>query len=327
MICVDWRTCAHSEVAPLLAAETHAWRRDLDWDVTEAWRVVEPARRAGQLPGFVVRDDHGRPLGWTAFLLHHTSLQVLAFSAPDASASDVLVRAILASPEAAQAASVIFCVRAAAASLRQTLSAHAFQVDPYRYLSRDLSTVGAVSDLAVQGGARPDGLRGWADDGHAFADLCARAYAGSREIRAFAPSGSAAEWHDYVESLLGGPGCGWFCPELSFVVPGNRRGALTAAVFVTDLGISTAHVAQIVVEPASRGQGLAQRLMGAAATAAAARGYARMTLLVSASNQPASAAYARLGFEERAGFVVATRPQPSLSTSDALCTGGESTRR
>ena len=117
MTCVDWRTCAHQEVAPLLAAETQAWCRDLDWDVTEAWRVVEPARRAGQLPGFIVRDDCGRPIGWTAFLLHRTSLQVLAFAAPDAMASETLVDAILASPEAWQAESIIFCVRAAASSL------------------------------------------------------------------------------------------------------------------------------------------------------------------------------------------------------------------
>jgi ribosomal protein S18 acetylase RimI-like enzyme len=327
MICVDWRTCAHQEVAPLLAAETQAWRRDLDWDVTEAWRVVEPARRAGQLPGFVARDDRGHSRGWTAFLLHRTSLQVLAFAAPDATASEALMDAILASREAAQAESVIFCVRAAASHLRQALLTRGFRVDPYRYLSLDLRSL-TDPDLTVDVSNRiPAGLRVWGDDGDGFADLCARAYAGSKEIRAFAPSGSIGEWHDYVESLLRGPGCGWFRPELSYVVPGARDASLGGAVFVTDLGLSTAHVAQIVVDPAYRGRGTAQGLMRAAARAAAGRGYLRMTLLVSAANQPAEAAYARLGFQERAGFVVATRAQPSLSTSEAFATGGESTRR
>ncbi|MEO8481937.1 MAG: GNAT family N-acetyltransferase [Acidobacteriota bacterium] len=326
MICVDWRMCAPHEVAPLLAAETQAWRRDLHWDVTEAWRVVEPARRAGQLPGFVARDERG-PRGWTAFLLHGASLQVLAFAASDALASEALVDAILTSPEAAQAESVIFCVRAGASPLSQTLATRGFQLDPYRYLSLDLTAL-SHNPLPTTDSVRDasKGVRAWADDRDAFADLCARAYAGSTEVRAFAPSGSPDEWHDYVESLLGGPGCGWFRPEFSFVLPGARGRALAGAVFVTDLGLSTAHVAQVVVDPALRGRGVAQRLMHAAACAAATSRFLRMTLLVSAVNRPAAAVYARMGFRDRAEFVVATRSQPSLSTRDALATGGESTR-
>ncbi len=327
MTCVDWRTCAHQEVAPLLAAETQAWRRDLDWDVTEAWRVVEPARRAGQLPGFVVRDSLGRSMAWTAFLLHRTSLQVLAFAAPDHATSEMLVDAILTSPEASQADSIIVCVRAAA-HLRETLAARAFSVDPYRYLSLALDTPAWRDARSVErSGDRRDAIRPWRDDRSAFASLCARAYADAKEIRAFASSGSAEEWQDYVGSLLGGPGCGWFQPDLSHVISARHGDALIAAIFVTDLGLSTAHVAQIVVDPASRGRGVAQDLIRSAAHAAATRGYARMTLLVSAANRPAEAVYARVGFQERAGFIVATRSQPSLSTSDALAMGGESTRR
>jgi hypothetical protein len=37
--------------------------------------------------------------------------------------------------------------------------------------------------------------------------------------------------------------------------------------------------------------------------------------------------YERLGFVDRAAFVVAVRRQPILSTRVALATGGESTRR
>jgi GNAT superfamily N-acetyltransferase len=322
MTIVDWRTCAHHEVAPLLAAETSAWRRDLDWDVTEAWRVVEPARRAGQLPGFVLRDGRGRAIGWTAFLLHRTSLQVLAFAAPDAQAAETLVDAILASSEAASAESVIFCVRAAASPLRPVLEPRGFQVDPYRYLSLDLHALFHATPPANPRTATPHATRVWGDDAAAFERLCARAYAGSQEIRAFAPSGSADEWRDYVGSLLSGPGCGWFRPALSYVVPDRRAGVLLGAVFVTDLGLATAHVAQIVVDPAHRGAGMATRLLHASARAAYEHGYARMTLLVSAANRPAEHAYARMGFQERSAFAVATRAQPAVSASDALAIGG-----
>jgi ribosomal protein S18 acetylase RimI-like enzyme len=146
-------------------------------------------------------------------------------------------------------------------------------------------------------------------------------------VRAFAPSGSAEEWRDYVQSLMTGPGCGWFRPELSFAVPSGEPGVLAGAVFVTDVGLETAHVAQVVVDPVARGRGQATALVHTALEAAADRGYARMTLLVSAANAAAAAVYARLGFRDRAAFVVATRVQPTLSTSDGLMTGGESTRR
>jgi ribosomal protein S18 acetylase RimI-like enzyme len=65
----------------------------------------------------------------------------------------------------------------------------------------------------------------------------------------------------------------------------------------------------------------------AAGRAAFTRGYTQMTLLVSASNRAAIALYEDEGFQDRAMFLVASRRQPILSTSDALAIGGESTRR
>jgi ribosomal protein S18 acetylase RimI-like enzyme len=323
MICQDWRTCAPDEIAPLLAAEMRAWRRELDWDVTEAWSVVEPARRAGSLPGFVVRDDEGRPAGWTSFLLHHTSLQVLAFAAASAEAAVALVDAILSSREAAVADTSLFCVRDVSGRLRPALASQAFDIEDYRYLRATLTP-----DRAAAIDDRDDSrLRPWHDDASAVARLCERAYAGSSGVRAFAPSGAPEEWAEYVVGLLSGPGCGWFAPDLSRVVPAADGADLIGGVIVTDLGPSTAHIAQIAVDPGHRGRGWARRLVRAAVRAAFTRGYTRMTLLVSASNPAATALYESEGFEDRATFLVATRRQPILSTSAALAIGGESTRR
>jgi ribosomal protein S18 acetylase RimI-like enzyme len=110
-------------------------------------------------------------------------------------------------------------------------------------------------------------------------------------------------------------------------VPAAGCADLACSVIVTDLGPSTAHIAQIAVDPAYRGQGWGRRLVRAAAHAAFTRGYAQMTLLVSASNRAATALYENEGFTDRATFLVASRRQPILSTSAALATGGESTRR
>jgi ribosomal protein S18 acetylase RimI-like enzyme len=323
MICQDWRTCASSEIAPLLAAEVRAWRRELDWDVTEAWSVVEPARCAGSLPGFVVRDRDGRPAGWTSFLLHRTSLQVLAFVAASDEAASALVDAILSSREAAAADVSLFCVRAASPGLRDVLASRAFDVEDYRYLSLALvpDRMAPIDDDAGEH------IRPWRDDACAMVRLCERAYAGQPGVRAFALSGTREEWAEYLVGLLSGPGCGWFAPELSHVVPAADDADLIGGVIVTDLGPSTAHIAQIAVDPTYRGQGWGRRLVRAAGWAAFTRGYTQMTLLVSASNGGAMALYAREGFGDRATFLVATRRQPILSTSDALAIGGESTRR
>jgi ribosomal protein S18 acetylase RimI-like enzyme len=324
MICQDWRTCAREEIAPLLAAEMRTWRRELDWDVTEAWSVIDPARRAGTLPGFVVRGDDGRPIGWTSFLLHRTSLQVLAFVAPAPDAAAALVDAILSSREAAAADTSLFCVREASPGLRHVLESQAFDVERYRYLCLTLTP-----DAAEIGDDDTGHLRPWHDDASAAARLCERAYAGAPGVRAFALSGAREEWAEYVVGLLSGPGCGWFAPELSYVVPAVDARDLLAGVLVTDLGPSTAHIAQLAVDPAHRGQGWGRRLVRAAGRAAFLRGYTQMTLLVSASNDAANALYAGEGFQDRATFLVATRhrAQPILSTSAALAIGGESTRR
>jgi ribosomal protein S18 acetylase RimI-like enzyme len=323
MICQDWRTCASGEIAPLLADEMRAWRRELDWDVTEAWSVVEPARRAGTLPGFVVRDRDGRPAGWTSFLLHRTSLQVLAFVAASTDAATTLVDAILSSRESMAADISLFCVRDASPRLRDVLEAQRFDVEDYRYLCLALTP-----DRAAAIGSDADSrLRPWRDDTSAAVRLYERAYAGVPGVRAFALSGTHEEWAEYLVGLLSGPGCGWFAPELSHVVPASGHADLAGGVIVTDLGPSTAHIAQIAVDPAYRGQGWGRRLVRAAGRAAFTRGYTQMTLLVSASNRAAVALYEDEGFQDRATFLVASRRQPILSTSEALAIGGESTRR
>ena len=63
--------------------------------------------------------------------------------------------------------------------------------------------------------------------------------------------------------------------------------------------------------------------------ARAARSCATMTLLVHESNLPARRLYAAAGFAERAAFLSAgwAASQPRTSSSEALPTGGVSTRR
>jgi ribosomal protein S18 acetylase RimI-like enzyme len=298
----DWRLSTPEEIEPLLVTEHEAWLHDLDWDVRTAWHAVEPARRAGTLSGFVARDEDGRTVGWTAFLVHRDNVQVLAFVAPAAHAASALLDAILTSDECAAADAVFFCVRSAADSLPDALASRGFRVELYRYLVVDLEPMGPVSA----------GLRRWAADGNRLVRLFAQAYAGDATTRAFAPHGSTAEWTEYVGTLLTTTGCGRFVPVLSVVAPSADGHEIAGAVIVTDLSPGTSHVAQIAVNPGERGRGLGRQLLAGAMSAAASAGYARMTLLVAGSNRAALALYERGGFRDRSTFVVARADKDAL---------------
>lgn len=308
--CDDWRHFPSSAIEPLLQHERDAWLRELHWDVRSAWQGVEPARRAGTLPGFVARSADGTPLGWTSFLLHRDTVQVLAFVAADAPTADALVDAILDSAERATVGAVLFCVRTASDALPHALAARGFRVEPYRYLSADLTP-----RVPAFGGLRP-----WAGDGDRLGRLLAGAYERETTTRAFAPGGTAPEWTEYVAALLTTTGCGRFAPGLSFVAPSSQTGAIAGAVIVTELSSRTSHIAQIAVAPGDRGRGLGGQLVFAAMAAAASAGHARMTLLVAASNRSAIGLYERAGFTDRSSFTVAMAGPDALSAPPALAT-------
>ena len=306
---LDWRELDARQVAPLLDAEAQEWRADLSWDVNEAWRGIEPARAAGYLPGLVVRDADGHISGWSCFLLHRNTLQVamIVADAPDRAA--VIVEGILASPEAQRATTQTICIRDAAPGIRGVLLTRGFEVATYRYLRVSLGVPGPI-----EAPCRPWEL----DDASAMARLCARAYADTSEVRAFAPHGSSEEWQEYIATLVTGPGCGHFLPSASFVIPGRQAKRLEGAVITTALGRNTAHIAQVAVDPDARGIGFGRSLVTSSMYAAASAGFQEMTLLVADTNARAAGLYETLGFVDKSTFVVAVRKQPRKLKKVAL---------
>jgi ribosomal-protein-alanine N-acetyltransferase len=326
----DWRTAGAHQMAPVLAAEMRRWRLDFAWDVAEAWRTIEPARVAGALPGFVATDSAGRVAGWTCFLEHEGALQVAALVSSDAGVTRALVDGILASPDARRAEVYAVSVRDAAPGLPDALASHGFETVQYRYLERALDSARPAFSPNHRATAGPsDRARAWvAADAPRFARLCARAYADPREIRAFAPRGTDAEWQDYVDGLVSGPGCGRLIVGASAAVPaGASASEIDAGVIATDLCLGTGHIAQVAVDPARQGEGIGAALVARAIAAFQSRGFRRVTLLVSAANRRAADVYTRAGFHARGAFLVAVNRQPRRLTSVALATGGASTRR
>jgi ribosomal protein S18 acetylase RimI-like enzyme len=315
--CHDWRTCAADEATLLLEREAEAWRRELDWDVRHSWRVIEPARAAGVLPGFVARDAHGRITGWTWFLVNHGCLQVAALVATDRRVVRTLVDAIMFSPEAQAIQSSVWSVRGTPPGLVEALGAYGLAVAPYAYQVATLTNVETPA---------PAGRTWQPRDLDRAVTLCARAYSADRDVRPFAPNGTTAEWREYLEGLIGTDGCGTFQRSASFVIDGPAQ-TLAAGIICSLIDRDVAHISQVIVDPDFRGQGFGRGLMRAAMREAAAIGARRMTLLVATDNRPARALYAQVGFRDHATFLVASSVQPRRSTSVALATGGVNTLR
>lgn len=298
----DWRFEAAFRVSGWLEAEYDWWRMNLGWDLRTAWTAVEPARARGELPGLSIEDEDGQSVGWGFFLRHGDALQVASIVADEPAATAALVDGILASSEVAAASTIVSFTRAQAPGLAEEWAARGFDVETYRYL--EVPTEGfAAAETTVEPWYEPNDER--------VRMLLERAYEGSSELRPFAPNGSSEEWSEYVTSLVERNACGRFLPEASGVIAsaagGHEPAVLEGAIVMTTIGDKTAHIAQVAVDPAARGNGLGAKLICAAAAAANAQGFERLTLLVAESNTRAGALYERLGFQQTAAFLAAVR--------------------
>ncbi|MGC4086031.1 MAG: GNAT family N-acetyltransferase [Vicinamibacterales bacterium] len=140
--------------------------------------------------------------------------------------------------------------------------------------------------------------------------LLARAYAAPDITRPFARHQRSDEWCEYAAQLLGSSACGRFDPERSTAWL-SPEGRLDGAVVTTIVGPGTAHLAQVAVDPARRGAGMATTLVTSAMERVRAERFERVSLLVSEHNAAARRLYERLGFRATSSFIAAGRPAPA----------------
>ncbi len=314
---IDWREADAATLAHIWTTQASRWAVHLTWDSAGNWADVEAQRRAGNLPGLILFDG-AAVVAWSFFLIHQDTLQIGAFEADSSEATRVMLDAVLATADEAMTPSgAILFAFSAAPGLVPALVARGFDTEPYLHLVRE------VAD------ARPalDTLPWCAAAMLQLPALMERAYGPPTVTRPFARRGFLAEWEEYAAQLLGSAACGVFEPELS-TCRVSPDGVLDAAIITTLVGPGTAHVAQVVVDPVSRGCGVAEAMLLEVLAKTKRLGFDRVSLLVSARNGGAVRLYTKLGFGETASFVSAgRRGQPRRSTSPALETGGASTLR
>lgn len=329
MHAIDWRDVDAALMRSLYAREIARWRETLAWDTTAIWPIVEQGRALGTVSGAVVFDGPGEPAGWCFALLQRDLFQVGGFVACSEAATAALLGALAASPAGRIARRWSWFGWFDAAGLAGMLASHGEEMVRYVYLHRALAVDEAVSSPVV-GEVVPRSLRAWrASDAVMLPGLLASAYPAREVGRSFAVSGTLDQWREYAAQIVGGGGCGVFDPGLSVVAgPTGFGGALDGAALLTRIAPSTAHLAQLAVRAGAQARGLGRALVAHALGRAAAGGCTGITLLVHEQNTRARRLYLEAGFEERAAFLSAARDvdQPCTSSSEALPTGGASTR-
>jgi len=268
----------------------------LGWCCRGGWAPVGPAGQLRLWPGWIARDAKDSARGWAFGVDQPSRRQIGALVAEDADAAERLLSAA-----ASDDLEVLAFVRASDVVTPELWRAHGFAVQPYSYMVAPTRTAASADSPTTA-------LPSWTpSDGHDTAKLLARAYANDTGLRPFAREGTDAEWHDYVAAVTLRPGCGEFSSQASAT---HRAGdALVGVALVTSIGRTTAHLAQLAIDPSARGRGLSRTLMSAVrANADRVLGASRVSLLVSGASRAALAVYAREGFRPVATFLAAHRP-------------------
>lgn len=292
---VDWRTLSAERMGSLYAAEADRWSR-LEWDTTTQWHDVERGRQFGTASGLAVLDDAGAVLGWTCYHIRNRALQVGVFNATSEAVMQVLVDNMLSEQTLAFVETVTFFALSDAAGLTGALRQKGLTVDRYWYLARDMARTPPPS-LAD--------IRRWRfEDLPATIDLLSRSYTGPSDSRPFAPGGQPEEWSEYVHRLTGSLGCGALLPEASLCIPSGPNRIVGLAI-VTKIAESTAHLAQLVVDPQFQGRRLGAQLLELASAAAGRAGCRRITLIVGGGNRRARSIYEAARFHAMGSFVAA----------------------
>jgi ribosomal protein S18 acetylase RimI-like enzyme len=286
----DWREADAADTKVLYDREQEYWVRELAWDASSAWREIEQARIAGDLPGFIARDVERTVRGWSYFLREGETAHLGAVVAEMPQATNALLDACLeAAQRPARPARMSCFLPSRAEHFVAALRDRGFVCERYHYLSRPI----AAEEREAESDA-------WSDaDLLPAAELLRESY--GTDGRHIAPRGKPEEWEHYLRSLVERPGCGVMEPAITRVVRG--RSGLDALILVTRISPGTLHLAQVAVHPSRRRQGLARRLVEEIFSVGSSRGARQVTLLVGERNTGAQALYARMGFSARSAFI------------------------
>lgn len=313
---IDIRRFEAQEFAPLLEAESQAWREDLRWDFTASARVISNCLREKRLSGYALVCE-GRVQGYCYFfydaekgligdLFVQSSAVPLCGMGHVSRLLDHSIETLLGTPGLRRVEAQLphFDFE----ELAPCFSSRHF--DGYRRLFMALSLEERPRLPA------PSGASSFAPAAHSEASLDdIQVVPWERRYEREAAQLLYTTYRNHVdaiindqyaslegttrllENILHHQGCGEFLPLVSRLALHRSSRRLAGILAVTAVRPHTAHIPQVAVAGPFQGGGLGTRLMEGAFQDLTRQGYREVSLTVTDANAGAVRLYKRLGFQ------------------------------
>ena len=261
---VDLRQVRSEQLAPVLAEEADAWRRELDWDFEGSAALVRRFLDMQALSGFCLVGSGG-PVGY-AYVVSENNKGLIGdfFIAREYSTLEnerillgAVVDALTRSPAVRRIESQLMMLR----WLRRDTLPHSeyAHVVPRCFMRLDLTTMGP---LPVRRDIRNVTFDSWSERRQdEAAALIPVAYRGHVDSEINDQYRSPAGARRFLANIIQYPGCGTFFHPASFMALDNGNGRLCGMCLSSLVAHDVGHITQVCVVPAFKGKGCGYELM------------------------------------------------------------------
>jgi ribosomal protein S18 acetylase RimI-like enzyme len=305
---LDLRHFSARQLRPLLETESRIWEQRLRWNYQSSTELLLQYLDSRILPGFVAL-DRGRICGFTfcvyegqkavvgdAFAIANDQIQMLQITQ---SLLHQLLQLLHHSPGILRVESQLLLYDAG--SIDETFLAAGFTMYPRLFMEYDLPP----SFNATHTEKLPPNIElvSWSPDHYqAAAELIHESYIGHIDARINDQYCSLHGSLRFLHNIVRFPGCGVFDADASWVLRDRRNGALIGMLLCSRVAGDVAHITQLCVATAYRGQHLGIALLQHCIQHLARSRFAAITLTVTEANRQAVKLYQNSGFFVRHRF-------------------------
>jgi ribosomal protein S18 acetylase RimI-like enzyme len=312
---LDLRHFSARQLRPLLETESRLWQERLRWNYQSSTELLLQYLDSRILPGFVAL-DRGRICGFT-FCVYEGQKAVVgdAFAYANEPAQMIHITQLLLfhllqllhhSPGIQRVESQLLLYDAG--SIDEAFLAAGFAMYPRLFMEYDLPPSREPTASSKDGSSTSRlpphvELVSWSSDHYqAAAELIHESYMGHIDARINDQYCSLHGSLRFLHNIVRFPGCGVFDSEASWVLRNRRNGALIGMLLCSRVADDVAHITQLCVATAHRGQGLGLALLDHCIHHLARSRFAAITLTVTEANRQAVRLYHDSGFFTRHRF-------------------------
>jgi ribosomal protein S18 acetylase RimI-like enzyme len=310
---LDLRHFSARQLRPLLETEARAWEKRLRWNYQSSTELLLQYLDSRILPGFVAL-DRGRICGFTfcvyeghkavvgdAYAVANEPSQVLRITR---TLLHHLLQLLQNSPGIQRVESQLLLYDAG--SIDAVFLAAGFTMYPRLFMEYDLPPRLGIASNGFNSVAKLSEhieLAHWsASHYQAAAELIHESYLGHIDSRINDQYCSLHGSLRFLHNIVRFPGCGVFDPNESWVLRDTRSGALLGMLLCSRVADDVAHITQLCVASARRGEGLGKLLLHHSIEHLGQSGFAAITLTVTEANRQAVKLYEDSGFGTRHRF-------------------------